>query len=54
MICKNCAAEYDDSYSFCPVCGKEKFSVEIPEYPEFREYREYTDISSFSVPLPSG
>lgn len=48
MICKNCAAEYDDSYSFCPVCGKEKFSVEIPEYPEFREYREYTDISSFS------
>ncbi len=51
MICKNCAAEYDDSYSFCPVCGKEKFSVEIPEYPEYvpqTEHMEFTDISSFS------
>ncbi len=57
MICKNCSAEYDDSYSFCPKCGKEnteKFTVEIPEYTEYPEYTEhavprvYTDISSFS------
>lgn len=24
MICKNCSAEYDDSYSFCPSCGQRK------------------------------
>lgn len=54
MICKNCSAEYDDSYSFCPKCGKEnreKFAVAVPEYPEYTEYKapmEFTDISSFS------
>lgn len=44
-------AEYDDSYSFCPKCGKEKFSVEIPDYQDFPVYhahQEFTDISSHS------
>ena len=24
MICKNCSAEYDDRYLFCPSCGQQK------------------------------
>ncbi len=48
MICKNCSAEYDDSYSFCPKCGvenEEKIKVGAPEY---TAPMEFTDISSFS------
>ena len=30
MQCENCGAEYDDSFSFCPYCGKRVVEEDLP------------------------
>lgn len=54
MICKNCSAEYDDGYSFCPSCGEQKqekaasFTVEDEEVNQ--EYTSYKDEEKYETP----
>ncbi|MBQ7005909.1 MAG: zinc ribbon domain-containing protein [Clostridia bacterium] len=58
MICKNCSAEYNDSYSFCPSCGTQKqdemvsFTVEEEEF--YPEYASYEDEREYDVPEYEG
>jgi DNA-binding response OmpR family regulator len=31
MQCENCGEQYDDSFEFCPCCGKREAKQELPE-----------------------
>ncbi len=53
MICKNCSAEYSDSYSFCPSCGTRKESgitVTTPESSDTYEEEKYV----YEIPAYDG